>query len=146
VPFELRTGKALKSPHRRIAVHFKAPGRIVPLGSPSVLAFEMAPDQVSFKLEVVGRSGLPTLERIPLLALRAPPNLPPSARMIRDVLVGDPTLAVRDDEVEHSWRIIDSVLNGWRNGAPPLQDYPAGSAGPECPSSGAWQGPIADGG
>ena len=41
-----------------------------------------------------------------------------------------PTLSVRDDEAQECWRVVDAVLAGWRTGAVPLREYPAGSAGP----------------
>jgi hypothetical protein len=30
------------------------------------------------------------------------------------------------------WRIVDRVLDAWRNDEVPLQEYPAGSTGPDA--------------
>jgi len=50
-------------------------------------------------------------------------------RLILDVLLGDPPLFPRHEEVESSWRILDPLLLHWaRNGKP--QQYPAGTWGP----------------
>ena len=50
-------------------------------------------------------------------------------RLILDVLLGDPPLFPRHEEVESSWRILDPLLSHWsRNGKP--QQYPAGTWGP----------------
>jgi glucose-6-phosphate 1-dehydrogenase len=132
VPFVLRTGKALGLPRRRVAVQFRAAKG--PLsGGPAVLGLEMAPDRVTLELSVVDSAGLPALVPTHLQAVRPRQPLPASARILLDVLAGDPTLAIRDDEAEHCWRIVDAVLEGWRAGAPPLQEYAAGSNGPTSP-------------
>ncbi len=39
-------------------------------------------------------------------------------------------LSVRGDMSVESWRIVEPVLAAWRDGRVPLDDYPAGSAGP----------------
>jgi glucose-6-phosphate 1-dehydrogenase len=51
--------------------------------------------------------------------------------LLLDAIEGEPTLFIRDDEVEAAWRIIDSIRNAWQvNRKPPLTFYPAGSDGP----------------
>ncbi|MGN0065153.1 MAG: glucose-6-phosphate dehydrogenase [Nocardioides sp.] len=50
-------------------------------------------------------------------------------RLILDVLLGDPPLFPRHEEVELSWRILDPILKYWeRKGKP--DTYPAGTWGP----------------
>ena len=50
-------------------------------------------------------------------------------RLILDVLLGDPPLFPRHEEVELSWKILDPVLDHWaRKGRP--DRYPAGTWGP----------------
>jgi len=132
VPFVLRTGKALGRARRRISLHFRASAGL-PSATPAVLTVDMAPDRVWLQLNGAGPPGLPALSSLRLEATRPAQPLPASARLLRDVLAGDPTFAVRDDETEQCWRIVDSVLAGWQTGAPPLQDYAAGSAGPAPP-------------
>ncbi len=59
---------------------------------------------------------------------------PPDAyeRLLQDALLGDPTLFLRADEIEASWRYADEVRAGWTGAsAPPLLEYPAGSWGPD---------------
>lgn len=36
----------------------------------------------------------------------------------------------RGDAAEQCWRIVQPVLDAWRRGETPLDEYPAGSAGP----------------
>ena len=50
-------------------------------------------------------------------------------RLILDVLLGDPPLFPRHEEVELSWQILDPIERYWaRHGQP--EPYPAGSWGP----------------
>ena len=58
--------------------------------------------------------------------------------MLAAVLDGDVTLSVRADAAEECWRIIQPVRDAWRRGDVPLEDYSAGSAGPD-----GWTGPPA---
>ncbi len=52
-------------------------------------------------------------------------------RLILDVLLGDPPLFPRHEEVELSWEILDPILDFWeRKGGKP-EPYPAGGWGPE---------------
>ena len=50
-------------------------------------------------------------------------------RLLLDVLIGDPPLFPRQQEVEAGWRILDPVEEFWASFTKPDQ-YPAGSAGP----------------
>lgn len=51
-------------------------------------------------------------------------------RLILDVLLGDPPLFPRHEEVELSWKILDPILEHWeRKGKP--EAYPSGTWGPE---------------
>jgi glucose-6-phosphate 1-dehydrogenase len=51
-------------------------------------------------------------------------------RLILDVLLGEPPLFPRHEEVEQSWRILDPVIEHWAGGSSPPHDYPAGTWGP----------------
>ena len=51
--------------------------------------------------------------------------------LLYDVMIGDPTLFMRADMVEQTWRIVQPVLDAWANDAendPAI--YQAGSSGP----------------
>ncbi|GMA20917.1 hypothetical protein [Arsenicicoccus piscis] len=54
----------------------------------------------------------------------------PYGEVLRGVLDRDLLLSVRDDFVAEAWRIVDPVLESWRAGERPLDEYPAGSTGP----------------
>jgi len=133
--FRLRTGKALGKDRKEIAVRFRA----VPhhpfarsLGpSPNVLRFGLEPERLSFELTGTGPGA--TLSLVPLVmsAELQPPELPAYARILLDVLGGDATLSIRGDEAEEAWRIVTPVLDGWSRDLAPLEEYDAGSTGPE---------------
>ena len=51
-------------------------------------------------------------------------------RLILDVLLGDPPLFPRHEEVELSWQILDPILDFWAKKGKP-ENYPSGGWGPE---------------
>jgi glucose-6-phosphate 1-dehydrogenase len=50
-------------------------------------------------------------------------------RLILDVLLGEPPLFPRHEEVEESWRILDPIVEYWADHGKP-QQYPSGTWGP----------------
>jgi glucose-6-phosphate 1-dehydrogenase len=53
-------------------------------------------------------------------------------RLLLDAFQGDASLFTRSDGIEYSWRLIDSILNGWhRKEAPDIASYSRGSWGPK---------------
>jgi len=54
-------------------------------------------------------------------------------RLILDVMLGDPTLFPRRDEVEEAWEIVQPILDRWAERPPDdLPNYEAGSWGPQA--------------
>ncbi len=51
-------------------------------------------------------------------------------RLIMDVMLGDPTLFTRNDEVEAQWGVCDPILSSWAASSGPLPTYESGSQGP----------------
>ncbi|HHD64071.1 MAG TPA: glucose-6-phosphate dehydrogenase, partial [Desulfobulbaceae bacterium] len=51
-------------------------------------------------------------------------------RLILEVMHGNQALFVHRDEVERSWRWIDSIQDAWAGCNEPPKSYPAGSWGP----------------
>jgi len=52
-------------------------------------------------------------------------------RLLLDSMLGDGTLFARADEVEEAWRIVDSIIAGWKQSKQPPVGYVAGTWGPE---------------
>lgn len=132
VPFVLRSGKALATDRTELALHFhrvpQTPFAETP--QPNVLRVALGPDRIDLGINLNGSGDPFDLERAALALDLAPSRLPAYAWLLLDVLEADPTLTIRGDEAEHSWRIVEPVLDAWRSGAVPLRTYPAGSAGP----------------
>ena len=134
VPFVLRTGKGLGRKRAEISVHFE-PAPHFAFGQkteprPNVLRLGLDPDRIALGVEINGPGDPFELEHIELGAVLAPQEVPAYGRLLLGVLEGDPTLSIRDDEAEESWRIVEPILEAWNEGVVPLLEYPAGSDGP----------------
>ena len=134
VPFVLRSGKALGEASRKIRVFMRA---VEPMEGfhRAPLADRVTMDVKSGEVEILltmNGSGDPfTLEQNTLVAMKAPGELLPYGQVLRGILDGDPLLSVRGDMAEECWRIVEPVIAAWRANTVPLEEYPAGSAGPK---------------
>jgi glucose-6-phosphate 1-dehydrogenase len=131
--FVLRAGKALRRRRKQVVVRFRPVHP--PWPGQRFHANELrigldGPEDLSLHLT----GGAPWDPPSPApLTLTAPPptaDLPAYGRVLLDVLSGGSTLSVRDDETEEAWRVVTPVLRAWKAGLVPLEEYPAGSAGP----------------
>jgi glucose-6-phosphate 1-dehydrogenase len=134
VPFVLRSGKALARSRQEIVVTFKDVPHL-PTGlsgklAPAQLRISLSPAGVSLDLNINGERDPFTLERVSVDAEFAPGAYMPYGEILAGILSADPTLSVRDDAVEQCWRIVTPILEAWKAGAVPLENYPAGSEGP----------------
>jgi glucose-6-phosphate 1-dehydrogenase len=93
---------------------------------------DLQPDRVALHINVNGVGDRLVLETIALERTLAEQELSAYARLMLDVLNGDASLSIRNDEVEESWRIVTPILSVWAEGKVPLIDYPAGSGGPRA--------------
>ncbi|MEU9064005.1 glucose-6-phosphate dehydrogenase [Streptomyces sp. NPDC048430] len=131
--FRLRSGKALGSDRKEVAVRFRSVPHL-PFGHsgevlPNVLRFGLEPEGLTLDLMGTG-SQTGHLTPLELAAGMEPPDLPAYGRLLLDVLNGDPALSIRGDEAEEAWRVLEPVISAWERNLVPLQDYPAGSDGP----------------
>jgi len=133
--FRLRTGKALGRDRKEIVVRFRAvphhPFDRPQEPSPNILRFGLDPEGLSLELTGTGPGATLSLVPVVMSAELQPPELPAYARVLLDVLGGDATLSIRGDEAEQAWRIVTPVLEGWSRDLAPLEEYDAGSHGPE---------------
>jgi len=135
VPITLRSGKALGDPAREIVVRLK-PVRHVPTGltgdAPgTVLRFSLGPDVLGIELNVNGGDDPFVLHRATIEADLGLGSQRAYAEVLAGILDADPTLAVRGDAAEQCWRIIAPVREAWARGDVALDEYAAGSTGPE---------------
>jgi glucose-6-phosphate 1-dehydrogenase len=134
VPFVLRSGKALGEDRREIAVHFKpvphlAFGERTP-PEPNVVRLQLSPDRLSVALSLNGDGELFDVAPVDLDTDLREPDLPAYANVLVHAFEGNPTFSIRDDEAEEAWRVIEPVIEAWRDDDVPMLEYEVGSAGP----------------
>ena len=141
VPFYLRTGKRLAKRVTEIAVVFK-PAPHLPfteneteeLGQ-NAIVIRVQPDEgvtMRFGAKVPGAQMEVRDVTMDFGYGRAFTESSPEAyeRLILNVLLGDPPLFPRHEEVELSWRILDPVTAAWARSGKAPEEYPAGHWGP----------------
>jgi glucose-6-phosphate 1-dehydrogenase len=134
VPFRLRSGKALRERRKEVLITFQ-PLPHLPIGLrgqaiPERLRLAMGPDRMALEMNVNGPDDPMTLDRVSRDTDLSPGRLPAYGEVLAGVLDGDPLLSVRGDTAEHCWRIVDPVLQAWRDGDVLMEEYAAGSDGP----------------
>ncbi|KQQ09672.1 glucose-6-phosphate dehydrogenase [Rathayibacter sp. Leaf296] len=135
VPFVLRSGKGIGDPRTEVAVHFRAatPPRGLRSGGEdagTVLRLSLKGGDVGLDLFVNSADDLTDLERATLEAHPGTATLDAYGQVLAGILQGDTLLSVPGDVAEQCWRIVTPVLSHWADGAAPLEEYEAGSAGP----------------
>jgi len=140
VPFYLRTGKRLGRRVTEVAVVFKrSPHQ--PFSASSVedltqnaLVIRIQPDEgmtLRFGSKVPGTAMEIRDVNMDFAYGGSFTESSPEAyeRLILDVLLGDPPLFPRHEEVELSWKILDPILEHWEKKGTP-EAYPSGTWGP----------------
>jgi len=142
VPVFLRTGKRLPKRASEISIHMKSvppilfnAGPAEPL-EPNVLSIRIQPNE-GFALTIESKRPGPhvRINRVKMdfdYADSFDGSTPEAyERLLLDVMAGDPTLFMRRDAVEASWRWLTPILDRWaeQNGTP-VPTYAAGSWGP----------------
>lgn len=141
VPIYVRTGKYLPRRVTEVALTFHRPPHLPFKASmarelqPNSLVLRVQPDEgisLRFGAKVPGQAfdvrsvamdfsyGAAFLEESPEAY----------ERLLLDAVLGDPTLFIRSDEVQHAWAIVDPIIEAWESDRAPLATYPAGSWGP----------------
>ena len=143
VPFYLRTGKRLAAKASQIVVVFKREPISLfddlhcDLRGPNRLSIRIYPDEgisIVFDAKVPGPRPLLRPVKMDFRYGASFESASPEAyeHLLLDAMLGEPTLFIRNDEVEASWRFVDSIRAAWDNaGVPKLTDYAPGSWGPE---------------
>lgn len=145
VPFYLRTGKRLGRRVTEIAVMFKRAPHL-PFESTATeelgqnaLVIRVQPDEgvtIRFGSKVPGTSMEVRDVTMDFGYGHSFTESSPEAyeRLILDVLLGDPPLFPRHEEVALSWQILDPIVSFWERSGPP-EDYVAGTWGPPSASA-----------
>jgi glucose-6-phosphate 1-dehydrogenase len=142
VPFYLRTGKRLPKRATEIAIKFRDPPAA--LFEPDVegadgvnlLILRIQPKEgtsLTFQAKIPGSRRRLQQVRMDFRygTAFAIPSPEAYERLLLDVMLGDPTLFTRTDEVENAWGFVTSILDAWAQpGTPSPVTYPAGTWGP----------------
>ncbi|MET1026333.1 MAG: glucose-6-phosphate dehydrogenase [Dongiaceae bacterium] len=143
VPFYVRTGKHLSHRNTEVAICFKqAPYAAfqdtpVDMLRPNWLVLRISPDEgISLQFEVKRRGAVVDLAPVKMDFhyddwFPKEPNVGYET-LLYDVMIGDPTLFMRADMVEQSWRIVQPVLDAWAAETSDIAFYESGSEGPDA--------------
>lgn len=149
VPVYLRTGKRLSRRVTEIVIQFKTPPlqlfqHVECVGDVCDLT-RAKPNQIIFRIQPDEGIALKFSAKRPVLQVQVEnvsmnfsysqtwqKDLPEAyERLLLDVMRGDSTLFTRSDEVEAAWKIIDPILQGWKESLNiPMAAYAPGSWGP----------------
>ncbi len=141
VPIYVRTGKRLPKRLTEVALQFRGvphlpfQGRLSRDLGPNVLVIRIQPDEgiaLSFGAKVPGAEFRLRSVSMDFSYEAAFSERPHDAyeRLLLDAMMGDATLFIRSDEVDHAWRIVDPILSAFSDGSTSLHQYAAGTWGP----------------
>ncbi len=134
VPVTLRSGKAIGTPRKEAVVTFKPvahlPEGLTGTESPDTVTIGFTPPLLRIHLDVSGPGDPFELDSSSLGADLEAGELTAYGEVLAGVLEGDPLLSVRGDNAEECWRIVEPVLEAWRDDEVAMDTYPAGSDGP----------------
>jgi glucose-6-phosphate 1-dehydrogenase len=88
--------------------------------------------QVGLTINVNGPGNPLEADPVELCTELAPEPLSAYASLFLDVMDGNATFFIRNDEAQEAWRIIDPIVAAWQKNLVPLQSYRAGSSGPSA--------------
>ncbi len=151
VPFFLRTGKQLPVRQTEVRLLFRHPPRVHFLPEshrrpePNQIVFKIDPSTGIRMILDAQRADQPGPAGIELdmeFAQEGGEGATPYEVLLHAALVGDATYFTRQDSVEQSWRIVQTLLDS----PPPAHPYDKGSWGPEQGAKlvagyGGWHGP-----
>lgn len=135
VPFRLRSGKALAETRWEVILTLRAPEDVPEglsaAGRPERIVVGLNPRGVRVELAVDGADTPFDARRTPLAAELGAERVDAYGEVLRGLLTGDPLLSVAAEASERGWKILEPVIAAWEADEVPLEEYPAGSAGPE---------------
>lgn len=140
VPFYLRTGKCLAERLCEIVVNFKEiPHSIFPLQHKNAMAnkliFRLQPDD-GIRMQLCEKRVGPGMNVRPVNLSLNPSHVSEShvpeayERLLHDVIQGNQTLFLREDELLSAWRWVDPILEYWQAEELRPKRYSSGSWGP----------------
>lgn len=140
IPFYIRTGKRMKTKSTEIIIQFKSVPKVLYAKEyetlkPNLLVIGVQPREGIYLKFNTKRPGTENFI-IPVdmdfcQTCQFESNTPEAyERLIFDVMNGDNTLFTSWDEVEYSWKFVDTISSQWGDSKLVLPNYEAGSYGP----------------
>lgn len=141
VPFYIRTGKMMPSKSTEVVVQYKSLPKILYSKEnkelePNLLVIRIQPEEgvfFQFNAKKPGTMGTTIPVQMDFSHSTEFGNNTPEAyeRLLSDVMKGDSTLFTRWDEVEYSWKFVDTIAETWSNEKINFPNYKAGTWGPK---------------
>lgn len=141
VPFYLRTGKRLPVKTTEVVVEFKSMPNKVYLGQkynlePNLLVIRVNPmEGIYIRINAKKPGSESEIEPLAMdfcqscmIGINSPEAY---ERLLHDAAEGDSTYFTRWDEVATAWSYVDRIAQAWQETPDTLEQYPAGSWGPE---------------
>ncbi len=141
VPFYVRTGKRMARRLTEIAIVFDQPplrlfGRTCDVLEPNILFITIQPEEkIALRFGVKYPYATNQISTINMSFCYEEAfqmkYFPAYERLLLDCIREDPTLFVREDQIEAMWEIVDPLLARWERVLPrQFPNYPAGTWGP----------------
>lgn len=142
VPFYIRSGKFLQEKNTSITIHFKRtpnfafPPEAAETWRSNVLTISIQPEMdIALRFQAKRPGPNLILNPVNMVFSYSSYNMPqPEAyeTLLLDVMEGNATLFMRDDQVEAAWKVIMPILESWQMKTPSdFPDYQPGTWGPE---------------
>ncbi|WP_193070884.1 glucose-6-phosphate dehydrogenase [Brevibacterium sp. FME37] len=125
--FRLRTGKALAHSRKGLEILFR------PVGSAQQGArlWIGLDGPFDVELDLNSSSSRDRMTPMSLTGEQPRPDFSPYGHVLKSALEGESDLAAGPEESKLAWQILTPVLEAWEAGTVPMENYPAGSAGPD---------------
>jgi glucose-6-phosphate 1-dehydrogenase len=130
VPFYIRAGKRLPVTCTEVLVRLCKPPTIYPALKRNHVRLRISPDvTIAVGMMILAPGEDMAGQAVEMVASHHPQanEMDAYERLLRDAMVGDPTLFAREDYVEEAWRIVEPVLKA----NTPVYEYEPGSWGPD---------------
>lgn len=132
VPVTLRSGKAIGDPAQEIVVNYRRRGaENEPSALPGTRLSFPFNNEVAITVNVSDHGYSRNHRRVTLREELMPSRLSPYGRLVGAIAAGDHSSEVPADTPRLSWQIVEPVLAAFARNEVPLEEYRAGSKGPE---------------
>lgn len=132
VPVTLRSGKAIGNPRREIIVTYHRHGSADELDiNPGTRLIFPFTDDAAVEVNVSDHGYRDALQRVNLSSELVPSRLSAYGRVVRALARADTSSEVAAHDPVLSWEVIAPVLDAFTEDRVPLEEYPAGSRGPQ---------------